>query len=72
MSAAAPRRHPDHLDGVGFEQIDLPPGADFFLRFGAPPAVVLGALFAVVGVSCTAAPHRGRLIGGLPKGYVRP
>lgn len=71
VAAAPPGGHPDDFDRVRAEEIDGPPRTSLLLGLGAPFAVVVGALVAVVGVQRPAAPHRRRLIDGLAIRHVR-
>ena len=71
VAAAAAGGDSDHLDGVGLEEVHLPPGAGLLLGLRAPFAVVVGALFAVVGVEGAAPTDGGGLVGGFAVGDVR-
>lgn len=63
LTAAAAGGDADGADGVGPQQIHLPPRRRLPQRLGAAPAVVHSGAVAVVGVPGRAAAHRRRLVG---------
>lgn len=72
LTTAAAGGDADSADGVGPQQVHLPPRRRLPQRLGAASAVVHRGAVAVVGVTGRAAAHRRRLIGWPSQRHVRP